>query len=232
MPTRKINAFNADNTQESTTCAYRDVTECPLCHYALEPKPLGAYYVAAERSHVHSALSVLEFCPRCRSVFVACYRSDDSMRTSSTADFGEPILCAPARAAIKKIPDGVRGISPDFAETYTQAHVAEATGLSSICGVGYRKALEFLVKDYLCSKAPQDAEQIKKEFLGASIKRIQDHRLKVLAERGTWIGNDEAHYVKKHTDLDLEQMKRFIRAMLNYIESELAFSAAEEILPR
>ena len=53
--------------------------------------------------------------------------------------------------------------------------------------------------------------------------------MKVLAERSTWIVNDETHYVKKREELGLDDMKRFIKAMLSYIESELAFEEAEAI---
>lgn len=44
-----------------------------------------------------------------------------------------------------------------------------------------------------------------------------------------WIGNDETHYARKHEDLGLSEMKRFIKAMLTYVESELAFEEAESI---
>lgn len=86
-----------------------------------------------------------------------------------------------------------------------------------------------MVKDYLCHKFPEDAEKIRNELLSHSISRIDDSRIKVLAERSTWIGNDETHYVKKREELGLDDMKRFIKAMLNYIESELAFEEAEAI---
>lgn len=110
-----------------------------------------------------------------------------------------------------------------------QAEIAESQRLYRICGVGYRKALEFLVKDYLRRKNPDDSDKILAEPLGSCIRKLDDPRIKVLAERSVWIGNDETHYVRKHDDLDLEDMKRFIKAMLNYIESELAFEEAEAI---
>ena len=117
-------------------------------------------------------------------------------------------------------------MSPLFVETYSQAEIAESQQLLQICGVGYRKALEYLVKDYLCWKHPEDTEQILSEFLGNNLKRIEDPRIKVLAERSTWIGNDETHYVKKHEDLGIDDMKRFIKALLTYVDSELAFAEA------
>ena len=50
-----------------------------------------------------------------------------------------------------------------------------------------------------------------------------------MAERSVWIGNDETHYVRKHEDLDVSDMKRFIIAMVRYVDAELAFEDAESI---
>ena len=116
-----------------------------------------------------------------------------------------------------------------FVSTYAQSQQAEADGLTEICGIGYRKALEYLVKDFLCHVDPDHEEEIKKELLGPSIRRIHDPRIKTLAERSVWIGNDETHYVRKHEDLDVNDMKRFIIAMVRYVDAELAFEDAESI---
>jgi len=69
-----------------------------------------------------------------------------------------------------------------------------------ICGVGYRKSLEFLIKDYLIGRAPEGegqaaaVEAIKKKFLGTCIKEdIEDANIKLVAQRATWLGNDETH---------------------------------------
>ncbi len=150
-----------------------------------------------------------------------------SSGTSFTFDY--PRYSVPSTPLTTIIPDGIKALSPNFAETYSQSETAESQRLFQICGVGYRKALEYLVKDYLCHKSPECSEDIRSEFLAASIKRIDDSRIKTLAERSTWIGNDETHYVKKHEDLDFNDMKRFIKALLTYVESELAFEEALDI---
>lgn len=82
---------------------------------------------------------------------------------------------------------------------------------------------------YLSHIHPNDTEKIQSELLGASINRIENNRIKTLAQRSAWIGNDETHYARKHEDLGLSEMKRFIKAMLTYVESELAFEEAESI---
>lgn len=57
-------------------------------------------------------------------------------------------------------------VSPNFKTVFCQASVAEATALDQIAGVGYRKALEFLIKDYCIVEDPSAGESVTKEALG------------------------------------------------------------------
>ena len=43
----------------------------------------------------------------------------------------------------------IQEISFDYCSIYNEAHKAEQQGYLQVCGPGYRKALEFLVKDFL-----------------------------------------------------------------------------------
>ena len=91
-----------------------------------------------------------------------------------------------------------------------------------ICGVGYRKALEFLIKDYLIKKIPRDEEIIKKKLLKDCIKdHIDSTKIKTIAEKAAWLGNDETHYVRKWEDKDLTDLKNLINITVHYILMEL-----------
>ena len=71
---------------------------------------------------------------------------------------------------------------PDFVEIYHQSEAAENAGLSRICGFGYRKALEFLIKDYAIYKNPGQEDVIKGEALAVCIKKyIKSEYLRDLA---------------------------------------------------
>ena len=108
---------------------------------------------------------------------------------------------------------------------------AENMGLSEICGLGYRKALEFLIKDYGILFHPDDEEKIKNMALSPCINTYIDNpRIKTLATASAWIGNDETHYVRKHEDYNLEHLKIFISATVSFINSELSYLKAEQLL--
>lgn len=128
------------------------------------------------------------------------------------------------------LPEGVEAVSPTFVEIYSQATVAETEKLDQIAGVGYRKSLEFLVKDYAIRYFPNDKEKIEKMMLGPVIKEYlaEFKKLQSLATAATWIGNDETHYVRRHNDQDIQSMKRFIRAAAQYIAAEFDAEAADE----
>lgn len=197
---------------------YEEVGKCPLCHVALHPDVLSALLFEYRLYVVHR-------CPNCEDVFYATYFNQADTYFLSDV--------FPNRFENVALPESIETLSPKFSEVYSQAESAEEQGLTEICGMGYRRALEFLVKDYLCQNDSEHEEEIQKQPLAACIKnRITDHRIKTLAERATWIGNDETHYIRKHENLDVQDMKRFIHAMLAYIEAEQAFEYALSIEPQ
>ncbi len=211
---------------------FLQVDECPLCGFGIKPTVLYSYYVSKNQgfNRIHCAPYILNLCPKCHGIFLVEYTSClVEYDPASSPTFPSIERISPINQHPERFSNEIVSLSPGFVESYTQSSIAESEGLLQICGIGYRKALEFLVKDYLCHVHPEDSEKICSEFLGNSIKRIDNQRIKVLAERSTWIGNDETHYIKKREDLGLDDMKRFIKAMLTYIESELAFEAAEAI---
>ena len=59
---------------------------------------------------------------------------------------------------------------------------------------------------------------------------IDNPRIKTLATASAWIGNDETHYVRKHEDYNLEHLKIFISATVSFINSELSYLKAEQLL--
>lgn len=92
--------------------------------------------------------------------------------------------------------------------------------------MGYRKALEFLIKDYLVMRFPGEKENIRAEFLGNSIKRFDSKKLRVTASRAAWLGNDFTHYTRKYEDCEIGDLKKYIKAALHWIMVELTTDEA------
>lgn len=200
-------------------------TTCPLCHTSLAPLTHYSFLVEDLADEDNNHVFVLNHCPNCNEGFISrhTYNSDiDVYILDSTApmNFNNATFSA-----------NVQKLSPSFVNIYNEAAHAESLNLNSICGMGYRKALEFLVKDFAISNTPTSKEEIEKMPLAACIEKyINDNRLKTLAKASAWLGNDETHYIKKHANYGVNKLKAFINAFVTFIDSDLACKEAQALL--
>jgi hypothetical protein len=119
-----------------------------------------------------------------------------------------------------------------FTKIYKQADIAEKEGLVDICGVGYRKALEFLIKDYAIINHPSEKEKIENKLLGACIKDyISDVNINSVAKRAAWLGNDETHYRRIWQGKTLTDLKNLIKLTMHWMEMEKLTREYESDMP-
>ena len=99
--------------------------------------------------------------------------------------------------------------------------------------MGYRKSLEFLIKDYAIFKYPDSRPDIENSPLSKCINTfIEEPQINVLAKASAWIGNDETHYIRKHESYDISNLKHFISATVAYINYALTYLEASEFLKK
>ena len=201
--------------------------ECPICKAKIAPEEMSAK--SYQDNLKDTFLSILLKCPACYQAFICQYR-DRHKIDSNSSEFMELLYCEPNRYVEKSFSEILHSTSGNFTRIYNQALAAETAELDEIAGMGYRKALEFLVKDYLISETPEEKETIEKMELGNCIaNKISDENLKLVASRCAWLGNDETHYYRKHIDYGLEELKSFLDAVVYWISSCLATKAAMDI---
>lgn len=106
-----------------------------------------------------------------------------------------------------------------FKEIYIQALQAEALHLNKLVGMGLRKSLEFLVKDYAKKLYPDKKYEIENNpRLSDIIKNYVDNEdLQKVAQGAAWLGNDETHYTKIWKDKDINDLKNYINVFMNQI---------------
>jgi hypothetical protein len=212
-------------------------TECPQCHHHIHAIfQLALMHRPEGRDPIILGEAVFK-CPRnaCQLLFIATYVGSVPNNTSPQKYSAFPmalLTVQPQTTVLISFPPEITVLSPTFVTIYNQANSAEAYQLDDIAGSGYRKSLEFLVKDYLIRLHPEDAEAIKKEFLGSVIKnRVEDPNIKRVAERAVWLGNDETHYERRWVDKDIDDLKRLITLTVNWITNHLMTEAAFMDMP-
>lgn len=201
--------------------SYNEESICPMCKHAINPERLKLYGYYDDASN--TCVSMMYLCHGCCNTFVAKYRIVDT-------GIAKLQYCGPSTHEDRKFDDRILALSPRFVKIYNQAKAAEEDNLDEICGMGYRKALEFLVKDFLCNQTPNDTEEIKSMMLGKVIStKITDDAIRITASRCAWLGNDQTHYVQKFEECDLKMLKDLLEATVHWIAMKLITEEAAKI---
>ena len=206
----EVRVYDGGDTKHVFTERIESVSiKCPYCHTTVMP-----FYMllTAVNDHRYNAFCQ---CTNCDETFILEYE-----RTRMT-QFGFKQLHPNPTLERRDFSEIINSISPSFADIYNQAYGAYQLNLNHICGMGYRKALEFLIKDYTIQKRPDAEEAIKKALLGACINNyVTDVRIKEIANRATWLGNDETHFERVYDDRDITDLLALIDLTIFWIEAE------------
>jgi len=188
---------------------------CPLCHKGIEPISFGGYL---SEYLIKAEVTFQCPCSDCQHLFIGYYEGFPLPGNSGNMLMLDHL--APLTFEIRDFGKIIDSVSKDFVKIYNQSSQAEDLGLSEIAGPGFRKSLEFLIKDYVISKKPDKKEEIMKSLLGNVItSNIDDSRIQTTAKRAAWLGNDETHYYRKWEDKDIKDLKILIRLTVGWIES-------------
>ncbi len=201
---------------ENFNYTFENPSICPHCHNGIEPRALGNFpEIGPDNTKV--CYSIWKCTHRdCRSIFVGVYEIQGQGRGSFRGFLdGSPIG--------PHWPDSILNLESRFIETYTQSLQAEYNGLTEISGMGFRKAIEYLVKDYLIHKSAELKGKIEDSALAKVISdNFTDPRendLKELLKRATWLGNDMTHYLQYHDYFDINDLKELIKLVMDEIHS-------------
>ena len=218
------------NTQQNRDFDLDIPAICPHCGVAIDPSNLSCKYLGVGEKREQSRIFLQLLCNHCLRAFsveYSCSYKQLDPNQKKTIRIG----IFPELHTKVEHTEEIKELSPMFVQIYSEAHTAEESNLKEICGMGYRKALEFLIKDYAIKLHPDDEETIKSTPLAKCIDSyIDNSRIKSLAKASAWLGNDETHYVRKHDDYDLESLKAFLKAAESFIDSELQAIKADELL--
>jgi len=197
---------------------------CPHCHVVMTPIFIWEDF-SLDTDDCVVYLSAWKCSnQKCRKIFMAQYFIHDNVGEFSRylnglpkgPDWPRPILELKSGADSTEVDNKNGGKeehasqSSNFIKTYLQSLQAENYGLDEIAGMGYRKAIEYLVKDWAIQNNQNASDKIKDMWLSAVISEYYSGDLKEILERATWIGNDQAHYNKIFQNFDVNILKELI----------------------
>ena len=200
---------------------------CPCCHKGVQPEMI-AHAMGEKIDNHYDTLTVIWKCPikTCKKNVVALYAFASNAQSHSNYKFVEFLNGSPALPIWPDFLQHMENGNPDdpaisesskFTDIYRQALTAEFKGLNEIAGIGYRRAFEFLVKDFAIMEHPTEKENIMNMLLVSVVKKYFPPEYLPLMERAAWLGNDETHYERKHPDFDLQDLKR----VMSYVITDL-----------
>jgi hypothetical protein len=209
---------------------------CPCCHYGIEPSYRFGFVHDNEYPTVRNVYVQAVFqCPRrrCHRIFIADYVKYSELRRDSRDEKFVLEGSSPYWYKKREFSEPIQKLSPSFCDIFNESASAESRKLLNVAGPGYRKALEFLIKDYLISVEPDKADSIKPTALQNLIQnKITDVNLKTSAERATWLGNDETHYLRKWESQDIGDLKLLITLTVNWVENCILTSEFQTKMPK
>lgn len=199
---------------------------CPTCHRGLRPVYLNGYV------ETDKLISIFNYCTMCNTSFLSkySYYKPNPWTTYVSTNFVESV---PKQFMERYFEDKINKLSPKFSIVYNQAKKAEDFNLYEIAGMGYRKSLEILIKDYAIFLNPDKTEEIinPKFTLTKCIENyILDKQLSDLSRLTSWLGNDETHYTRVHEDKDINDLKEYLDATIFFINYDLTAKKAFPIV--
>lgn len=210
--------LDSTNTDYYFYC--RDI--CPSCNRVIFPEMRT--FTFAQNGE---CLNAIMLCPSCFIEYFERFKKSPTNYLTYHSYEAFPYI-SPQIFFPKEIKDAF----PDFYKIYEESATAESYNLKEICGMGYRKALEALVKQYAIELFPNDKDDIEKELLMPTIKRFASPKILALATAAAWLGNDHVHLIAKHPEYDLEQLKSFINVLCQYIQSEKEIENAQRLITK
>ncbi len=188
---------------------YKKPSVCPHCGFGTDAPLVQKDTFSFNGHHLFSATCTCTACGK--YFFFAC--EYDSGKTDYAPIVYPNIAFTPYSNNI------LEKISPRFIDMYNQALQSEFHKNIELAAIGYRSALEILVKDYAISELGLNPEEVSSKKLCSAIGTyLNQEELVKTADVVRILGNDYTHYERKYPQHDFELLKGYMEIFLKQIE--------------
>lgn len=186
---------------------------CPICSAFVDGSRLDSKLFSGIGD---SNMGFVKYrCPHCSKAYIVAYEYDTEAKTTTFRGF---FPTATEVLESKLLID----LSPGFENYFNQAMRAEKAGDLELAAIGFRTALECLVKDYAITELQKDRnEVIQKKLFGAISEYLGERDLIAAADVVRILGNDYTHYERKYPQHDYELLKSYLQIFMKLVETKL-----------
>lgn len=191
-----------------TNSAVLDTTiECPDCGNK------NSFEFPCNGIGIGGEINYIVKCQNCKKFFIAKYFSHEIGTYKYEQTFS---AIYPSGKFKHKFPQEIENISSKFIEIYQQAMTAKNQGLNELVGIGLRKAIEFLIYDYIKNVlALEPAKTLENRIKQINVQNVNVHSTLV-----RWVGNDNTHVEIKHPEFSIAEMIKSIDLVVYYLFAE------------
>jgi hypothetical protein len=191
---------------------------CSICHHdSFKPEFLFGTFVRGDSSGYFLECVFQCTNSNCNSLLIGYYK-----RVHIRVPF-ELIKVSPTQTQTKEknFSPEINEVSKRFVTLYNQLFIAEQKDIEFILGIGYRKALEFLIKDFLIFIDPNAREKVENASLRYCIKKIDNKSISGISDKVTWLGNEADQYTRQWDGKDVNELKKMIDVTSTYITANI-----------
>lgn len=179
-----------------------------------------------ELSSIKNYLNVIFQCTSCKKQYYVCYIETSTFNTFEVLD-----IFPQSKYLTRDFPETINTLSPAFSDLYNQAYFAEQHKKYDIAGMGYRKALEVLVKDFAINSLQKSPDEVIKKPLAKAISDyLTGFDTFVSAECIRVLGNDYTHYELRYDNVDFSYLRKYLDFFIFRIEMQ-AITSSHPLVP-
>jgi hypothetical protein len=188
-------------------------TVCPICNFS-EDGTIVSRATFGDLNFVFYGV-VCYRCTHCFKTYIVVYSIDTANKKADFVDFFP-------RNNQEYSNELLQPISPRFISAYNQALRAEERQDIELAAIGYRHALECLIKDFAIKELNLNYDEVVKKSLCDAIKLyLEEKDLVSTADVIRILGNDYTHYERKYPEFDFALLKQYMEIFIKLVETRV-----------
>ncbi|MDE1472725.1 hypothetical protein [Eubacterium limosum] len=202
--------FSTSTDEWVHLATYTIPKKCPHCDVPNSPVRRG-YYISGYNDAVVQIF--IWCCTNCGKHYITLHSRKDS------SDKALQFLAIYPHTKEIEFSEHIKTLSPRFVEIYNESAASEQLGNLTVAGIGYRLALEILVKDYAIKELSVDSKKAAETKLETAIKEfLPGIDIKYAADVVRMKGNDYSHYHEKYDSVDFETFKEYLDIFIQTVD--------------